>query len=180
MIFYFVRHGETEWNKKKIIQGHQDSPLTLKGKASAEKLGKILRNKNVEIIYTSDLGRCLQVAEIINKYLKVKLVKTSKLRERNFGDLNGKPEEEIKRKLDLSNPNKEAPNGESFNQLKSRIINFIKSLSKEKFRTVLLVTHDGPVRAILSEYYKVNFNSKKCDTRPDRTYKIGFLLDRIK
>lgn len=181
MIIYFVRHGETEWNKKGIIQGHKDSVLTLNGKAAAEKLGKILSNRNIEMIYTSDLGRCVQAAEIINKYLKVKLVKTKELRERSFGSLNGKSEKEVKKKLDLSNLNEVAPNGESFNQLKKRIVNFIKLLSKKNLKTVLLVIHHGSARAILSEYYRVNSGSKKCDTRPDRVYKIKgpYFFDKV-
>ena len=165
MVIYFVRHGETEWNKKKILQGHKDSPLTLKGKKNAENLGKTLEKKKIEVIYTSDLGRCVQTAEIINKYLKVKLVKTKKLRERNFGYLNGKSETEIKRKLNLSDPDEEAPNGESFNQLENRIINFLKLLNKKKLKRALIITHEGGLRAIF-----------KCDTRPDRVY----FLDKIK
>jgi len=165
MIIYFVRHGETEWNKKKIIQGHKNSLLTLKGKKNAESLGKSLEKKKTEVIYTSDLGRCLQTAEIINKRLKTKLVKTQKLRERDFGSLNGKPNKEVEKMLDLSNLNEKAPEGESFNQLKNRVINFLKLLKKKKLKRVLIVTHEGVLRAIF-----------KCDTRSDQVY----FLDKIK
>ncbi len=165
MIIYFVRHGETEWNKKKILQGHKDSPLTLKGKKNAENLGKTLEKKKIEVIYTSDLGRCVQTAEIINKYLKTKLVKTPKLRERDFGSLNGKLNKEVEKMLDLFNPNEKAPDGESFNQLKNRVINFLKLLKKKKLERVLIVAHEGTLRAIF-----------KCDTRPDQVYS----LDKIK
>lgn len=180
MIIYLVRHGETIWNKKKILQGHKDSSLTSKGERSADKLGRILSKKDIKIIYTSDLGRCLQSAKIINKRLKAKLVKTPKLRERNFGSLNGKPEEEVRKVLDLSDPNKAAPRGESFNQLKNRIIDFIKLLGKKKLGKILLVTHEGAARAILSECHKVNFTSKKCDTRADSVYKIEAIDNKIK
>lgn len=172
MIIYFVRHGETEWNKKKIVQGHQDSPLTKKGINNAEKLGKSLHNKNIEIIYSSDLGRCIRTAEIINKWLKVKLIKTEKLRERNFGAFSGKPNTEVEKALNLNNLDEKAPNGESFNELKERVALFIKKLSTKKFKKILLVIHDGAARAILSEYCKVNFNSEECDTSADKIYKI--------
>ncbi|KKQ21675.1 MAG: hypothetical protein A3G45_02605 [Candidatus Staskawiczbacteria bacterium RIFCSPLOWO2_12_FULL_37_15] len=172
MIIYFVRHGETEWNKKKIVQGHKDSPLTIKGTSSAERLGKLLRGKKIEIIYSSDLGRCVQTAEIINRCLKVKIIKTKKLRERNFGDLNGRPNKEVKKILDLNNPDKKAPNGESFNEQKERVVLFIKKLFSEKFKKILLVIHDGTARAILSEHYNANFNSKKCGTYSNKIYKI--------
>ncbi len=172
MIVYFIRHGETEWNKKKIVQGHKDSPLTLKGKKIAEKLGEILKSKNIEVIYTSDLGRCVQTAEIINRYLKVKLIKVKKLRERNFGSLNGKPAKRVKREINLSDLNKVAPKGESFSQLKNRVIHFIKLLAKKKLERVLLIIHEGTARVILSDYHDVDFNSKKCNTRSDKIYKI--------
>lgn len=180
MIIYFVRHGETEWNKKKIIQGHKDSPLTLKGKVIAKKLGKILSSKKIEIIYVSDLGRCVQTAKIINKCLKIRLIKTPRLRERNFGYLNGRLDKEVKKVIDLSNPDEIAPNGESFHQLKNRIINFIESLSQKKLKSVLLVTHEGPVRAILSNYYGVSFKSKKCDSRAVLIYKVELINNKMK
>lgn len=172
MIIYFIRHGETEWNKKKIVQGHRDSPLTIKGLNNAKKLGKFLCDKNIEIIYSSDLGRCIQTGEIINQWLKVKLFKTKKLRERNFGKLNGHPNKEVSEKLNLQDADEKAPDGESFNELKERVISFIKKLFPKKFKKILLVIHDGTARAILSEYYKVNFNSKKCNTSTNKIYKI--------
>ncbi len=172
MIIYFVRHGETEWNKKRILQGHKDSPLTAKGINSAEKLAKLLCNKNIEIIYSSNLGRCLQTSKIINKWLKLKIIKTKKLRERDFGDLNGYPNKEVIQKLDLKDAGERAPKGESFNELRKRVVLFIKRISAKKFKNILLVIHDGISRAILSDYYKADFNSKKCDTSADKIYKI--------
>ena len=172
MIIYFVRHGETEWNKKEIVQGHKDSPLTLRGRNNAEKLGRILRDKNIEIIYSSDLGRCVQTSKVINKWLKVKIIKTKELRERNFGDFNGRPNRKVKETLDLNNPDEKAPNGESFNEQKKRAVSFIQRLFAKKFKKNLLVIHDGTARAILSERYDANFNSKKCDTSTGMVYSI--------
>ena len=70
----------------------------------------------------------------------------------------------------MNNPSEQAPNGESFNKLKKRVISFIKKLSAKKFQKVLLVIHEGGARAILSDYYQVNFNSKKCDTSDEAVY----------
>lgn len=179
MIIYFIRHGETIWHRKGLVQGHKDSALTFEGKNSAKRKGKTLSKENIEIIYSSDLGRCVQTAEIINQWLQVRLAKTQKLRERDFGDFNGWPNEKIKERLDLSNPNEKAPNGESFNQLKKRIITFIHSLSNKKFQKILLVTHDDPTRAILSEYYKIDFRSKKCNTSDKVIYSLKIIKDKI-
>lgn len=148
------------------MQGHKDSPLTEKGQKNAQEKGKKLRSKNIEIIYSSDLGRCVEAAEIINYWLKVRVVKTPKLRERNFGIFNGWHYKKIKEELNLDDPDEKAPKGESFNQQKKRVISFVKSLAKKKFKKVLLITHDGSVKAILSEY------CKKCSTPSDAVYKL--------
>ncbi len=176
MNIYFLRHGETIWNKKGITQGHKNSPLTLKGKNSAKKRGKILRKENIEKIYSSNLGRCIQTAKIINQQLKIKLVKTPELRERNFGNFNGSSNKIILSQLNLSDLNKKAPKGESFNDMKKRIINFIKNLSTKKLKKVLLITHEGPTKAILSKYYNVSPLNKKCDTSDKSVY--YFEIDR--
>lgn len=170
MIIYFLRHGETVWNKRGITQGHKNSPLTLKGKNSAKKRGGLLIIEGIGRIYSSDLGRCIQTAKIINQKLKIKLIKTPKLREQDFGDLNGCFNKIIKSQLNLYNLNAKAPGGESFNNMKKRIINFIKKLSKKKIKRVLLVTHEGPTRSILSEYYKISPLNKKCNSSDKKVY----------
>lgn len=180
MIIYFVRHGETIWNKKGLLQGHKDSPLTLKGKNTAERKGKALNKENIEIIYSSDLGRCVQTSEIINQRLRIELIKTPELRERDFGNLNGQTNKKVREKLDLSDLNERAPNGESFNQLKKRVIAFIQSFANKKFQKILLVLHDGSARAILSEYYQTYFNSKKCDTSAAVIYSFEIADKKIK
>lgn len=166
-MIYLIRHGETEFHKKNILQGHKDSKLTNKGKLTAKNNAKKLLNKNIKIIYTSDLGRCVQTANIINQYLKIKLIKTNKLRERNFGELNGKSNLFVKNNLNLTNLNHKAPKGESFNQMKSRILKFIKTKNN-----ILIITHEGPLRAILSNKYKINPLSNKCNTKDYIVYKI--------
>lgn len=159
MNIYFVRHPETQWNKAGILQGHKDSSLTPDGEDEAKKLGELLKIKNIEIIYSSDLGRCIQTAEIINSFINKEIVKVLELRERNFGDLNGRPNSEVREILNLSDPNQLAPNGESFNQMRMRVLKFVQSLSAKNFKNILLVTHEGVTRAILSDYRVVRQGS---------------------
>lgn len=172
MFLYIVRHGETIWNRKEIIQGHKDSSLTSKGKRSAQRIGRRFRNEGIARIYSSDLGRCIKTAEMINKNLNVKLIRTSKLREQNFGRYNGKPDWLIRGKIDLPNPNSKFSGIESFNQMKKRIMQFVYSLAFKDFEKILIVTHEGPLRAILSDYYHSDFYSKKCNSSSDSTYKF--------
>ena len=180
MIIYVVRHGLTAWNKKGITQGHKDSPLAPEGVASAKKLRGLLNKQDIEVIFSSDLGRCVQTAEIINKSVDKDLIKISELREQDFGDHNGQPYEKIKAEIDISNPDKKPPNGESFNEMKKRVLDFIKALSDKRFGKVLLVTHHGCLIAILSEYYKVNRDSDKCQNSDEKAYRFELVDGKIK
>lgn len=174
MIIYIVRHPETGYNKKGITQGHADSSLTEKGKKVADKLGKLLKNKVINKIFSSDMGRCMQTSKLIQKQLKLKIIPTKKLRELNYGDFNGEKTDIIRKRFNLSNPTLVFHNGESFNQMKKRVLNFIKQLREEK--PVLVVTHEGCLRAIISEMLNVKFTSRKCKTKTDQI----FMLDTVK
>jgi len=169
---YIVRHGETAADKKGILKGHGDSDLTVKGIGSAASLAKKLKDKEIDVIYTSDLGRCLTTANVINKLLDVDVIKTEKLRERDFGNLNSRPIKLASQVLNFSNPDEIAPSGESFNQMKVRILKFLDTLCDCDYKNILIVTHEGPLRAILSDYYSVPFGNKKCDTETSEVYKL--------
>ncbi len=180
MIAYVVRHPQTIWNIKKIAQGHKDSKLSEKGKYDADQLGRKLEKKEIRKIYTSDLGRCIETSEIINKYLKIEMMPSYELRERNFGEYNGKPSKLIEQIFDVNNPDIIFPKGESFNIMKNRTLSFIKNLSGKEEGNILLVTHDGVVRAILSEYFKTPFLSKECNTTQQFIGKFEINRDEIK
>jgi broad specificity phosphatase PhoE len=177
MIIYIVRHPETEHNKKGIIQGHADSLLTDRGKKVADKLGKLLKSKDINKIFSSDLGRCMQTSKIIKKRLKLNITPIKELRELNYGDFNGEKNSIIREKFPLNNPNLILPNGESFNQMKKRIWIFIKHLKEKK--PVLLVTHEGCLRAIISQVLKVKFTSNKCKTEPNQIFMLDTTKKRI-
>ena len=60
-----VRHGQTQWNTERRFQGHHDSPLTQKGISQAEALARRLAKERLSALYSSDLGRARQTAELI-------------------------------------------------------------------------------------------------------------------
>lgn len=177
MIIYFVRHGQTVWNKKKILQGHLNSPLTIKGEKSARRNAKKLIGKNISAIYSSDLGRCMQTAEIINESLKIEIFPAKQLRERNFGDYNGRSSAFIKKNL---TGNQIPANGESIVDFRKRVVNFIKNLSGEKMEKILLVLHEGSARAIISEYSGFDISSAKCLTSDEKVYNFEINKGLIK
>ena len=67
---YLIRHGETVWNRAARLQGHKDTPLTMKGIKQARSLGvalkQTLQNKSPEFFYSSPIGRAKQTATIIS------------------------------------------------------------------------------------------------------------------
>lgn len=81
---YFVRHGETEWNKEKKIQGELDSPLTQKGIEDTNKLKEILSDIDFTAVFTSELGRAYETGKILN-INNIELQKKKEFNENNFG-----------------------------------------------------------------------------------------------
>ena len=78
---YLVRHGQTEWNIKGKTQGHGNSNLTEKGKTQAMELAEAMVKYPIDYIYSSDLGRAIETAEIIGDKFNLDIIKTPALRE---------------------------------------------------------------------------------------------------
>jgi probable phosphoglycerate mutase len=96
----FIRHGETEWNRIKRIQGHIDIPLAATGLAQAERLARRFADQakqgaRLDAIYSSDLKRAQQTAQPIADALGLHLHLREGLRERSFGAFQGHDSEEI-------------------------------------------------------------------------------------
>lgn len=91
--FYLVRHAETESNVSHVIQGHQDSPLTENGIKQAEELGQKLKDIKFDLVFSSDILRAKRTAEIVAKEQNLEIEASKMLRERNWGELEGKTSE---------------------------------------------------------------------------------------
>ncbi|MCL2356769.1 MAG: histidine phosphatase family protein [Defluviitaleaceae bacterium] len=84
-----IRHGETDWNAARKIQGHTDIPLNAVGLNQAERLAARLADEPCDAIFTSDLLRARKTAEIINTHHNAPLIASFNLRERNCGEFEG-------------------------------------------------------------------------------------------
>ncbi|MCG3220959.1 MAG: histidine phosphatase family protein [Candidatus Heimdallarchaeota archaeon] len=89
MKIYLARHGETEYNRKRLIMGQLDIPLNEKGVKQAEKLAKSLKDKRITAIYSSDLSRAYKTAEIISEELKLPVTGVTEFKEHTLGKLDG-------------------------------------------------------------------------------------------
>ena len=160
MKIVLIRHGESVANKNDIIQGHQDFPLTDFGKKQAEEAADYLLSNNfsIEKIYSSDLSRAKETAEIISKRLEVNsIIFDSRLREFNLGIFQGRKNYEMtdeEKKLLQScwkDHSKRVPEGENVNEMKTRVKSIFDEIisTNHENTTVLVVGHGGSLYHIL-------------------------------
>ncbi len=161
---YLTRHGETEWNEKRLVQGQSDIPLNVKGDLQAEQLGKQFKKINFEAVFSSDLIRARRTAKIIILEKKLAVVTTKLLRERLFGRFEGKHVEELKKTLgETTMIPKEKQEKLSLQDIENdediiaRLIPLIREVAVAyPGKNILMVTHGGLMRAFLSHVgYKI-------------------------
>ncbi len=146
-----VRHGETKWNTERRFQGHLDSPLTQKGLSQAQALTRRLTNQRFSALYSSDLGRAYQTAQIISAATGRGVVSDAKLRERNLGIFQGLRSEEIKTAYPEEyeiyrsrDPDHVIPGGESLRHQVERNIGCFEELARKHVgESIVVVTHGG-------------------------------------
>jgi len=160
--YFFLRHGESENNIQNDLLSDELNvyPLTKKGIEQAKKAVKniknLLKNEKIDIIFSSDILRAKQTAEIVASAFGLKVQFSKELRELKLGEFNQKsvfdyqkfyrnfetPEEILAAKL---------PGGESKNHCKIRMLKFIEKLEKKyKNKNILIVSHNAPLSMIVS------------------------------
>jgi len=138
-LIYFV-HGTTYDNVDKKCSGWKQVELNDIGKEQAANLGKINKNINFDIIFTSDLIRAIDSANIA--FPNVPKIQDKRLRECNYGDLDGEDKSLIIYENHIDNP---FPNGESLKNVEKRIKSFIDDITKKyKGKTIGIVAHRAP------------------------------------
>jgi broad specificity phosphatase PhoE len=155
---YITRHGETEWNVLKRMQGWKDSKLTPKGIENAVALGERLKDVELKSIYSSSSHRTIHTAELIRGNRDITIIPDKNLREINLGEWEGKTLTELEI-LDNERYKAfwEAPHlyeskaGESFIQVRDRIQEVLNKIFKENpDGNILIVTHGVIVKTIMS------------------------------
>lgn len=156
MRIILVRHGETEANHKGIYSGWTNYDLTTKGKKQAEKLGKILKNENIDDIFVSPLKRVKDTAQVIANELDKDINIIESLKELGFGIFEGKTNKELQTEYKEDYDkwvndyiNYKIPEGESLQELYDRVDEFLKTLTNTD-KTYLVVTHGGVIRTIIT------------------------------
>ena len=138
-LIYFV-HGTTYDNTNKLCSGWKQVKLTELGKEQAKNLEKVNSHIKFDVIFTSDLTRAIDSADLA--FPNATKIKDKRLRECNYGLLDGKSKELIKYEDHITTP---FPQGESLKDVEHRIQNFIEYLKKEyQGKTIGIVAHRAP------------------------------------
>lgn len=156
MELYIIRHGETEWNKEKRLQGRSDIELNDYGIELAEITAEALKDVKFDMIYSSPLKRAYKTAEIIRRDRNVEILTDDRLKEMCFGEYEGKitgtlPDEFWKFFDDPVNF-RPANGGESYEDVVKRASSFIDEIvvpASEKYERMLIVAHGALNKALM-------------------------------
>ncbi len=154
---YVIRHGQTEWNLARRMQGRLDSPLTQEGMEQAHDHGALLKTMDaVETMYVSPSGRTRETAYIINSYVRARVEYVDALLERDVGLWSGLTVDELEEAFPqawrdrLEDPyNHRPPEGENLADMEARVADFVDDVLKGPEQNVALVTHQVMSRVVL-------------------------------
>lgn len=158
-VLYLVRHGETQWNRERRMQGRLDSSLTEEGRSHARTNGALLARERVESLLVSPLGRTRETAELIRSELDVPIAFDTGLVERHCGAWEGLTITEIEQRF----PDEWAarqrdpfhhrpPGGENLPDMLKRIAPVAERLRASPDSRVAIVSHGISGRVLLTHF----------------------------
>jgi uncharacterized phosphatase len=145
---YLVRHGETDWNKHRRIQGSTDIPLNDTGRAQAAAAAELLARRAFDAVVASPLSRAFETGSIIAERLGLPTPSTeSGIVERSYGDAEGMTGEEI----EAAFPDGVVPNRESRSALLPRVTEALGEIAiRYDGAMVVVATHGAVIRTIVN------------------------------
>ena len=169
-----IRHGETLWNVDSRIQGHLDIALNDTGRWQAERLGLALKDQPIAAIYASDLSRAHDTALAVSRHTGVPVQPEPGLRERSFGEFEGRTFAEIETELPEQakrwrqrDPTFTPGGGESLLMLETRILSVVARLAAQHpGEQIALFAHGG----VMDILYRA---ATRLDLQAARTWALG-------
>lgn len=171
-IYFILRHGKARSNEQRFLSCWPEktyNPVTETGRKEIDKIIPILKNEKIDLIFSSDLPRTKQTAEMVAEALKLKTKFDKRLREIQFGILNRKPEDELNKfyKNRKQRFIKRPLGGENYRDIKKRTESFLKAVDKKyKNKKILIVSHGASLFSLqamvkgLSERQEIIYKKK--------------------
>lgn len=152
MKLIIVRHGETEENIKKMTQGQLPGTISELGKQQIKKLAIRLKDEKIDLVYSSDLKRCVDTTnEIIKFHPKIPVKYTELLREKFAGPFQGKINGEYWKQIKNDQAKAKELGFETYEHVYQRMRKFIENLFKNHSKeTILIVAHGATNRMLLA------------------------------
>jgi broad specificity phosphatase PhoE len=163
-----ARHGETDWNRDKLWQGHADMPLNDQGRRQARALADRLEPVSIAAIYSSDLRRAHETASIVaeRKSLPVKTMR--ELREVDTGSWTGLSRDDARERFPeayaefKARTGKGWEDGETYAELGVRIVQALSTIAEAHGEErILVVTHAGPIRFVNAHALGLDYASDR-------------------
>ena len=156
MKIYYVRHGQTDWNLARKMQGGEsERDLNETGIEQAKESKKLLENVKYDLIIRSPMRRAEQTTNIISEGSNIPIIIDERIRERKLGEIEGHTiTEEMEEQIWDYNLNYNIPGGENLHEFEKRILNFLEEI-KQKYsdKTLLIVAHGGVGKIIKTYLY---------------------------
>jgi len=153
---FVARHGQTDWNLEHRWQGHADPPLNETGRMQAAELGEALAGSSVEAVFSSDLRRAAETAEIAGARLGIAVELDARLREVDVGEWSGLTSAEVEERYPQGYERRRAgmtgwTQGEELAAMAARVVGTLLEIAaRHPDGRVLVITHGGTVRATLA------------------------------
>ena len=160
-----ARHGESDWNRAGRWQGQADRPLTELGREQAQALAARLEDTELDAIYSSDLGRARETAEIVAAAKGLAVTSVPELREVDVGSWSGLSRAEAEERFPDGFARWQAggegwTDGETYEELGGRVVRAVSRIAADHpGGRVLVVAHGGSIRAVHAAALGVDVHS---------------------
>lgn len=174
-----MRHGITEWNRDKKLQGQTDTELSDEGRDMARKWAASLADNEFHCILASTMRRAVETAEIINESLGLPILTDERLMEQDWGQWTGLTKADMQvnkqqvRKQEKRGFEFTPPGGESRDEVLMRTCDALLDCAGEQSGKVLVVTHNGVLKALAYALSGMEYlPSEPCPITPYRIHRI--------
>ncbi len=151
-MIYFIRHGQTDWNVRKLMQGQTDVPLNDTGRAQAQQMAQSLQGVTFDKVFCSPLCRALETCKAVVD--ENKIVVDQRLIERNFGEYEG---QSLQLMLDKGFWNENGTqtflHAENLSQVVARVYDFLDEITQKYPKQNVLVVAHGGIGMVVQSYF---------------------------